>query len=52
MWQKRLESERFRWPRSEAEVLEIEPRQLMWLLSGLEIEQRGSHRRLSVSVAA
>lgn len=52
LWQKRLESERFRWPRSEAEVMEIEPRQLMWLLSGLEIEQRGSHRRLSVSIAA
>ncbi|WP_025322995.1 IS66 family insertion sequence element accessory protein TnpB [Deferrisoma camini] len=52
LWQKRLEAERFRWPRIEEEVLEIEPRQLLWLLSGLEIEQRSSHRRLSVSFAA
>ncbi len=49
LWQKRLEAERFRWPRIEEEVLEIEPRQLLWLLSGLEIEHRGSHLRLAVS---
>ena len=49
LWQKRLEAERFRWPRIEEEVLEIEPRQLLWLLSGLEMEQAGSHRRLAVS---
>ncbi len=46
LWQKRLEAERFRWPSRECEVLEIDPRQLLWLLSGLEVEQAGSHRRL------
>ncbi len=46
LWQKRLEAERFRWPKSKAEVLEIDPRQLLWLLSGLELEQPRSHRRL------
>jgi len=52
LWQKRLEADRFRWPGSEKEVLEIEPRQLLWLLSGLEVEQEGSHRRLSFGSAA
>lgn len=46
LWQKRLEAERFRWPQHEGEVLEIDPRQLLWLLSGLEVEQARSHRRL------
>jgi len=46
LWQKRLEAERFRWPKSQDEVLEVDPRQLQWLLSGLEVEQAGSHRRL------
>lgn len=47
LWQKRLEAEQFRWPERRAEVLEIDPRQLLWLLSGLEVEQAGSHRRLA-----
>ena len=46
LWQKRLEAERFRWPQRQAEVLEIDSRQLQWLLSGLTVEQAGSHRRL------
>ena len=46
LWQKRLEAERFRWPSREAQVQKIDPRQLLWLLSGLEVEQAGSHRRL------
>ena len=46
LWQKRLEAERFRWPSRETQVQEIDPRQLLWLLSGLEVEQAGSHRRL------
>ncbi len=46
LWQKRLETERFRWPTRQAEVREIDSRQLLWLLSGPEIEQAGSHRRL------
>lgn len=46
LWQKRLEAERFHWPQNEVQAMEIEPRQLLWLLSGLEVEQRGSHRSL------
>jgi transposase len=43
LWQKRLEKEQFRWPETEAEVMEVRPRELMWLLDGLEVEQRGAH---------
>lgn len=45
LWQKRLERDRFRWPESESEILELEQRQLQWLLDGLAPEQAG-HRRL------
>ena len=45
LWQKRLERDRFRWPRSEQEVLAIEHRQWEWLLAGLDIEQ--AHEKLN-----
>jgi transposase len=45
LWQKRLERDRFRWPESGTEILELEPRQLQWLLDGLDPRQVG-HRRL------
>jgi transposase len=46
LWHKRLEEERFRWPETTQDVLEVRPHQLQWLLSGLEVEQSGSHREL------
>ena len=36
---KRLETGRFQWPRSIAEVRELTPQQLRWLLEGLSVEQ-------------
>lgn len=44
LWQKRLEEQRFMWPQNVEEVLEIKPRQLEWLLAGLDI--RHAHKRL------
>ena len=32
LWQKRLEKHFFRWPQVESEVMQIDHRQLMWLL--------------------
>jgi transposase len=49
LWIKRLERERFRWPSSPAEVLEIGPRELRWLLDGLDLSQGKAHRSLSYS---
>lgn len=50
LWQKRLEKDRFRWPKTEREVLNIGHRELMWLIDGLEIYQREAHKSLSYSV--
>ncbi len=45
IWHKRLEKERFQWPKSEVEVLDIDPLQLTWLLAGLDINT--AHKQLS-----
>ena len=45
LWQKRLEKDRFKWPESEVEVMEIGMRELEWLLAGFDI--REAHCRLS-----
>jgi transposase len=49
LWQKRLEKHRFRWPESREQVLRLDPRQLSWLLDGLEIRQCKAHDQLSYS---
>lgn len=46
LWQKRLEKDRFRWPKTREEVLEVGRRELSWLLDGLELQQLKAHRRL------
>jgi len=46
LWQKRLEQDRFRWPKSEMEVLGLTQKQLAWLLDGLEICPAGAHGEL------
>lgn len=46
---KRLEQERFRWPRSEAEVMELTPRELAWLLDGLDPIHTKGHRKFEYS---
>jgi transposase len=43
IWYKRLEAERFRWPRNEVEAQAISGEELRWLLSGLDIRQ--AHQR-------
>ena len=49
LWQKRLERDRFRWPESREEVLEIGPRELRWLLEGLEVQQGKAHAAVRYS---
>lgn len=46
LWQKRLEKQTFKWPKTKAEVQAIGQRELRWLLDGLKITQRGAHRQL------
>ena len=49
LWQKRLEKHFFSWPESPRQVLELDARQLDWLLEGLEIGQLGAHEKLCYS---
>ncbi len=49
IWMKRLEEDVFRWPESEAEVMEIPKPALEWLLNGLDLSQ--AHRQLHYSSA-
>jgi len=49
LWHKRLEKEKFRWPESYDEVIEIGSRRLGWLLGGLEITQVRGHDKLQYS---
>lgn len=49
LFQKRLEKERFRWPESKEQVLEIGPRELSFLLEGLDFTALRPHRELHYS---
>lgn len=46
LWQKRLEKQTFKWPKTEAEVMQVGQRELRWLIDGLKITQRSAHRQL------
>ena len=47
LWYRRLERERFRWPRCEeaAASIEVSARELRWLLDGLDINRLEGHRK-------
>ena len=48
LWHKRLEKDRFKWPKSESEVMTIDQNRLKWLLYGLDIAE--AHRQLYYQV--
>lgn len=49
LWYRRLERERFRWPQDTESVgsIEVSPRELRWLLDGLNIAHVEGHRKAS-----
>jgi len=49
IWHKRLEKEKFKVPSSTSDVFSLEPRQLEWLLSGLDLTKLKGHQRLNYS---
>ena len=50
LWQKRLERDRFPWPRAgEETVLEVTGRELNWLLDGIDVFRQRPHAALSFS---
>lgn len=47
LWYKRLEKEKFKWPRKDnRDVLSLNEEQLHWLLRGFDINQLQSHKKL------
>lgn len=50
IWHKRLERHRFYWPQSAEEVVMIGPKELEWLLDGLDFTS--AHQRLHYRVVA
>jgi len=46
LWHKRLEKDRFHWPVDKADVIDIQGRELSWLLDGLHLDQRAAHKQL------
>jgi transposase len=47
LWHKRLEKDRFQWPETEKDVVNIQGYELHWLLDGLSLNQHEAHQRLS-----
>lgn len=48
LWQKRLEKDNFKWPKTRKEILGITSRELTWLVAGLNINQ--AHKPLKYSM--
>lgn len=48
LWQKRLEKDRFKWPKTTDDVMNITNRELSWLIDGLNINQ--AHKPLKYSM--
>lgn len=46
LFQKRLEKHRFQWPRDKSEVMELKPRELSFILEGLDIRVLKPHETL------
>lgn len=48
LWYKRLERDRFMWPRRhESEVISIDAQQLHWLLSGYDVWRMKPHKKVN-----
>ena len=52
LWQKRLEKYRFRWPEPGEDVVEIDGRELLWLLEGLDLSKTKGHGRLGYTAVS
>jgi len=46
LWMKRLEKDKFQWPKSDAQSISISRREFSWLLDGLSIYQQKAHQEL------
>ena len=44
---KRLEQEKYQWPRSEQEAKLLTPQKYRWLMEGLQVEQPKAHKKVT-----
>lgn len=47
LWQKRLEKDRFAWPRDDEALVTLTGKQLNWLLDGVDLWALRPHKRLA-----
>ena len=47
LWQKRLERDRFAWPRNDEALVTLTGKQLNWLLDGVDLWALRPHKRLA-----
>ena len=46
LWWKVLEKDRFHWPRNDEDVSLLHPRDLKWLLEGIDLSTINKHRKI------
>lgn len=51
LWQKRLEKQKFYWPKDSSEAKKISSRELRWLLDGLEPTRVRGHKELTYKIS-
>jgi transposase len=49
LWYKRLEEDKFRWPKAEEKIIEIMQEELLWLLRGLDFRSAHIERRYKMT---
>jgi transposase len=49
LFQKRLETDVYQWPRTGAEIMPLGTRELQWLMEGLSLVQQDAHRKVAFS---
>lgn len=50
LWQKRLEEDKFRWPRNESEVREMTMEEFRWLMDGLDFFNAHREKKYSIAI--
>ncbi len=48
LWWKSLEKEKFRWPRKRSGPMQIQAKELRWLLEGVDFTQIKTHQRIDL----
>ena len=52
LWQKRLEKDRFWWPESHTEIMELSQQELLWLIDGLPLPPQRGYQNLKYNAVS